>query len=284
MFPAYRSRLHSLPPPEALRSMLPFVSERMRKRRCFADKELEAVMFERERQLQAEKMKNTASHMCHAMVIDPTRPHVPLGNVSAREFLQKIFPTHNPNVLELVWQGCGGDVEKTIEKIASNMPLQDAPQVGPSAQPMCSQRPEAGTATALTKSQPLPVCHLQTNPTFKAQMRHPNMATAPHCSQNAPHRFARLYEQCHPAFLGGFTLIQHASTAPLGAHQEDLLSQKSAFQATTSRKNESHPRVSEGSATSHQKSANSFLPSKSGHRFNESKAPIKFSVESIIGK
>ena len=40
--------------------------------------------------------------------------------MSPRDFLQKIFPTVNPNVLELVFQGCGGNLERTIEQLASS--------------------------------------------------------------------------------------------------------------------------------------------------------------------
>nr|KAG5686242.1 hypothetical protein BaRGS_031722 [Batillaria attramentaria] len=42
-----------------------------------------------------------------------------LGNMTPRDFLQRIFPAHNPNVLELVWQGCGGNLERAIEQLAS---------------------------------------------------------------------------------------------------------------------------------------------------------------------
>ncbi|PVD23040.1 hypothetical protein C0Q70_16302 [Pomacea canaliculata] len=57
---AYRSRMHVLPPPEALRSVAPFMNERMRKRRCFADKDLEAAMIERERQLEFLRSRSAA--------------------------------------------------------------------------------------------------------------------------------------------------------------------------------------------------------------------------------
>ena len=127
---AYRARLHALPPPEALRSVMPYVSERMRKRRAFADKELETVMFERERQVEAEKVKMMQSAVGHhlsptgttaaAAPIDPSKNRQLMGQLSPREFLQRIFPAVNPNVLELVWQGCGGDLERAIEQIVSN--------------------------------------------------------------------------------------------------------------------------------------------------------------------
>ena len=112
-------------PPEALRSVMPYVSERMRKRRAFADKELETVMFERERQVEAEKVKMMQSAVGHHLSptgttaapapIDPSKNRQLMGQLSPREFLQRIFPAVNPNVLELVWQGCGGDLERAIE-------------------------------------------------------------------------------------------------------------------------------------------------------------------------
>lgn len=118
LFAAYRARLHSLPPPEALRSMFPYISDRMRKRRCFADKELEVVMFEREKRAEAEKIRTTGI-LAQSAYLDPMRSRHLLGNSSPREFLQKVFPTANPNVLELVYQGCGGNLERTIEHLVS---------------------------------------------------------------------------------------------------------------------------------------------------------------------
>ncbi|CAI9740064.1 serine/threoninepakD-likeprotein and mab-3-related transcription factor 2-like [Octopus vulgaris] len=47
---SYRSRLQCLPSPESIRGVLPYMNERMRKRRCFADKELEVVMYQREQE------------------------------------------------------------------------------------------------------------------------------------------------------------------------------------------------------------------------------------------
>ncbi|XP_050400861.1 doublesex- and mab-3-related transcription factor 2, partial [Patella vulgata] len=117
----YRTRLHALPPPEALRNMVPFVNERMRKRRCFADKELEMVMLERERQAEIVKTRANGEQISNATNLDANKSRLLLGNMTPREFLQRIFPTHNPNVLELVWQGCGGNLEKAIEQLASSM-------------------------------------------------------------------------------------------------------------------------------------------------------------------
>ena len=130
--------MHALPPPEALRSMTPYMNERMRKRRCFADKDLEMVMIERERQFEMAKSRAApvsqsplggfhagmaATGACGIFPPSPmmSKPRALLGNVSPRDFLQRIFPSHNPNVLELVWQGCGGNLERAIEQLASGI-------------------------------------------------------------------------------------------------------------------------------------------------------------------
>ena len=107
IFPAYRARLHSLPGPEALGAMMPYVSERMRKRRCFADKELEAAMLERERHLESNKRGPT-----------PALEAIPsVYQMAPRDFLRSVFPVVNVNVLELVYQGCGRSLERAVEQI-----------------------------------------------------------------------------------------------------------------------------------------------------------------------
>ncbi|XP_041359971.1 doublesex- and mab-3-related transcription factor 2-like [Gigantopelta aegis] len=118
---SYRSRLHALPPPEALRTMVPYLNERMRKRRCFADKELEMVMLEREQQAEMLKRRNSGDPVPNTASMEAAEKYRLLGNLTPRDFLHRIFPTHNPNVLELVWQGCGGNLERAIEQLASGM-------------------------------------------------------------------------------------------------------------------------------------------------------------------
>ncbi|CAH1773383.1 unnamed protein product [Owenia fusiformis] len=120
----YQTRLHTLPPPEALRSVLPIISERMRKRRAFADKDVEKAMMERERQTMITDKKSSAPSqdsqlypIVSTLKAMRSRQNEMVG--APKEFLHKLFPTHNPNVLELVWQGCGGDMEKAIEQIVS---------------------------------------------------------------------------------------------------------------------------------------------------------------------
>ena len=154
--------------------MSPLVNERMRKRRCFADKELEMVMLERERQ--AEVMANhrhtlhqvmhthnqQVAHLnglrinsfqqqsvlnltssrsvmlqeglkkMHAFQDEVRSVIQPQGTSSPKEFLQKVFPAHNASLIELVWQGCGGDLERTIEQLAKGMdPTPEADKIRP---------------------------------------------------------------------------------------------------------------------------------------------------------
>ncbi|XP_012939103.1 uncharacterized protein LOC101850961 [Aplysia californica] len=124
-----RSRLHALPPTDAVKSMSPLVNERMRKRRCFADKELEVVMLEREQQAELTHRQLALHYLQRRLVYGTAvQLHQPPPELldhrlhdrsMSREFLMKVFPHHNPNLVELVFQGCGGNLERTIEQLAS---------------------------------------------------------------------------------------------------------------------------------------------------------------------
>ena len=72
---------------------MPYISERMRKRRAFADKELETVMFERERQVEAEKVKMMQTAVGHHLsptgtagavsaAMDPSKSRQLMGQLS----------------------------------------------------------------------------------------------------------------------------------------------------------------------------------------------------------
>lgn len=118
MLTDYRSRLSTLPTAEALRAMLPGVSDRMRKRRCFADSEVDAAMLERERCLAEVNRLRAMSYQPHwPPVLRPScYPSSFVQNGSSpKAILLKMFPGINPNVMELVYQGCGGNIEKTIQ-------------------------------------------------------------------------------------------------------------------------------------------------------------------------
>ncbi len=56
----------------------------------------------------------------------PTPPQL-LNQLGPKDFLQKIFPSVNPNVLELVYQGCGGSLERAIEQLVSGCRLPGVP-------------------------------------------------------------------------------------------------------------------------------------------------------------
>ncbi|XP_064625288.1 doublesex- and mab-3-related transcription factor 2-like [Lineus longissimus] len=116
----YRSRVNALPPADAIRNMFPFMNERMRKRRCFADKELEAVMIERERQVEIQKQNAKASENRNGATQSQTTGtlQAALSHSNPREVLQRLFPALNPNVMELVFQGCGGNLSKAVEHLS----------------------------------------------------------------------------------------------------------------------------------------------------------------------
>jgi len=135
---AYRARLHALPHPDTLRNIMPYISERMRKRRAFAEPELEAVMFERERQAEVVKvhnafpasvlstgagvqLKHIPAHLTDALLCKAT-PEATTSNRTFDQhgFLQRIFPNVNLGLLEHVWQICGGNLEKVIEHVANH--------------------------------------------------------------------------------------------------------------------------------------------------------------------
>ncbi|XP_060081706.1 doublesex- and mab-3-related transcription factor dmd-4-like [Ylistrum balloti] len=106
----------------------PIFNERMRKRRCFADKELELAMFERERQneMLQTKVKGSNSletgHSLTGLVGMDTSEMTTASPCAPRDVLQQVFPFHSSSVLELVWQGCHGNLQKAIQQIACNVP------------------------------------------------------------------------------------------------------------------------------------------------------------------
>eukprot|EP00106_Octopus_bimaculoides_P016614 XP_014784056.1 PREDICTED: uncharacterized protein LOC106879133 [Octopus bimaculoides] len=126
---SYRSRLQCLPSPESIRGVLPYMNERMRKRRCFADKELEVVMYQREQE--AEIVAKSKSNVGAGALSAVGTLHLPMVNNNLQNYAgehqpgpqhqSQIFPALNPNLLELVWQGCGGSLERAIEHLATSI-------------------------------------------------------------------------------------------------------------------------------------------------------------------
>ncbi|XP_078657472.1 uncharacterized protein LOC144903333 [Branchiostoma floridae x Branchiostoma belcheri] len=113
------------PDPSSYFLLSPEVSERMRKRRAFCDKELEAAMLEREREQEARRAQHlfAANGFCLPVgVTVPSGLTLPGGNcTSPREFLVRAFPHVNPSFLELILQGCGGDLDRALEKVAAGV-------------------------------------------------------------------------------------------------------------------------------------------------------------------
>ena len=294
----------------------------MRKRRCFADKELEAVMFERERQIEAEKIKQNGM-LATAAVMDPSQSRHLLGQLQPREFLQRIFPTVNPNVLELVWQGCGGNLERAIEQLVSNasaasmaaaqqgaVPSSVAQQVAlqqrlavmvaaQSKQQHPSTLSQVGLHPAVATFHPhlhsVPMCQLKaaTAAAAAAAMR-PSVGCGMTASQGVSLATSVYPPMYQAAMLARMPFTQHQSrqhhaTAPVPVStnfgKDDLLSQKSAFQSHIPSTRSPDILGSRPASTS---SSPDRPPAQSSFRHASSpgapKPKIKFSVESIIGK
>ena len=115
MFTAYRSRMQSLPAPESIRSMFPCINERTRKRRCFADKELESIMIEREKL--AEKHRQTAYLAKYPLM--PFPPALAIHRTMAAML--------SPSKLESVWQAFSGDMDKVKRYFSEQMPPVTSP-------------------------------------------------------------------------------------------------------------------------------------------------------------
>lgn len=80
----YRLKLYQLSTTNPLRPVLPYLSDRMRKRRCFADKELDAITFDREDQLPSQYSNTTwnpSSVHSHSSFecSEPIHPHLSIA-------------------------------------------------------------------------------------------------------------------------------------------------------------------------------------------------------------
>ncbi len=355
-------------------------------------------MFERERQVEAEKVKLLQSAAVvgrhhphphphhHPLQGPPPPPHPPapaadaaaiptaaleaaknrqlMGQLSPREFLQRIFPAVNPNVLELVWQGCGGDLERAIEQIVSNNSMSNLHAAHMAQQMALQQRLLAAqmaavaggklpggvappahpgliphSASTVSGTEHSPVCQATvapqktpaqptqgkpvgssesafTTPTAKTGVA-PAQTGLPSCFQGLP--------VGHPATFAGLYSYQAAQAALLARmcpgnaapnfpglvpvtptispgqttssssspkhHSNELLAQKSAFRShLPSPTSSAHSAGSSGS-TPAAGSGSSGTPLTRSPSLESpqscsdgAKSPIKFSVESIIGK
>lgn len=100
---------------------VPIINERMRKRRCFADKDLDAAMYEQEKQMEyitsVKKQETIKQGMTKHISLLESRG-IPKEVSSQRALLQHLFPNYNQNVLELIWQGSDGNLERAIQQLA----------------------------------------------------------------------------------------------------------------------------------------------------------------------
>ena len=108
--------MHGLPSPHAIHTLLPFASERMRKRRCFADKDLDLAMYERE--------KSVNDAMLNAPVVAPVAapaaaaaaPNDAGVNVATMT-LQRCFPMLDQKLVQYVYHCCGKDLNATAMQL-----------------------------------------------------------------------------------------------------------------------------------------------------------------------
>ena len=328
-------------------------------------------MFERERQVEAEKVKMMQSAVGHYLSptgttaapapIDPSKNRQLMGQLSPREFLQRIFPAVNPNVLELVWQGCGGDLERAIEQIVSNNSMSNLHAAHMAQQMALQHRLMAAQMAAMTGGK-LPsggvvpsganLPHaLQGAAGAGAIPEHPQVCQAAirqhqAAQQQAQHASKQVgssesafttpvvkpggvagqqmvalppgFPVGHPAAIAGLYSYQAAQAAlmarmcpngqpnlPVHPHlgqtvpgrnqncsptdPKELLSQKSAFSANFVPSATSSTESSLSPGSSQAGSSGTPLPKSPGMESPQScsdgaKSPIKFSVESIIGK
>ena len=114
---AQQRHIQTVPPTYSFQSHLAYLNERMRKRRCFADKQLDTAMFPKE---------SFALGIHGRFGRDVPKYSHRIG-ATEREYqmhlLKKIFPSMNENVLELVWRAHGCSLEKTIEHLVQTMSL-----------------------------------------------------------------------------------------------------------------------------------------------------------------
>ena len=290
--------------------MFPYVNERMRKRRCFADKELDVAMFEREKRMEAEKIKvsTTANNFIHTA---QAQQHL-LAQMAPRDFLQRIFPAVNQNVIELVWQGCGGNLERAIEQIASSSTAAAVRQrlaagaARLNASTPSSSTPELGEITSRAAKRPaissnsgersyVPTPHSAfSSPTHLRPVLNPSSVATPNLLLPQTSDRVMLYPPTATAAVAAATLayqtllsrgimpaaLQHpfarAPSVPKSSkndYSEDILSEKSAFHTTSQQRDLHHS----------DRSSSSRSVSPEVRTEKTVKSPIKFSVESIIG-
>ncbi|KAK7081051.1 sequence-specific DNA binding [Halocaridina rubra] len=97
----------------------PYLSERQRKRRAFADRDLDSVMLHREALLVQSAAQMAAAHP--AQIPHEWTPHVALLPLHLQEAL-RLHPQPAHALLQLVIDACGGDRERASQYLASPPP------------------------------------------------------------------------------------------------------------------------------------------------------------------
>ncbi|XP_074641389.1 uncharacterized protein LOC141899133 [Tubulanus polymorphus] len=128
---------------EVIASRIPVMNERMRKRRCFADKDLEIIMYERERLIENHQLsaaKDLLAKTTNEKLTDSFAARLSEGTGrSAMVLLHRMFPTINPNVIELLWHACGGDCQKVSQRIVASLSSTKPPLI-PQTPAHCSKQ------------------------------------------------------------------------------------------------------------------------------------------------
>ncbi|XP_071530733.1 uncharacterized protein [Panulirus ornatus] len=132
----------------------PYLSERQRKRRAFADRNLESVMLQRETILaQTAQLAAHPAHMPPEWVA-----HVSLLPVHLQEALS-LHPQPAQALLQLVVEACGGDRERALQYLATPPPAVAPPILSHAAhEDVCGG---GGVATGMHLAQELPSRFLQ---------------------------------------------------------------------------------------------------------------------------
>ncbi|XP_022087749.1 doublesex- and mab-3-related transcription factor 2-like [Acanthaster planci] len=123
----------------------PSVSERMRKRRAFADKDLETTMLQRECQWSLMYAAQASLSRLPSSVNRQYHPHhrTPGGIDAVREppdhtagFLRRLFPSYSTTALDAALRGSAGNLRLAIEKLVTAYAA--TPTCGPTAHPLLS--------------------------------------------------------------------------------------------------------------------------------------------------
>ncbi|XP_042236774.1 doublesex- and mab-3-related transcription factor 3-like [Homarus americanus] len=129
----------------------PYLSERQRKRRAFADRDLETVMLQRESVLA--QTAQLAAHPTH--IPQEWMAHVALLPVHLQEAL-RLHPQPAQALLQLVIEACGGDRERALQYLATPPPIVSQPVLSHTAHEGCG-----GVASGVHLAQELPSRFLQ---------------------------------------------------------------------------------------------------------------------------